>query len=159
LLFVLVLLGGVLLHGASAAQPARFEIGLLGDLPYSGETEAKFPHLMQAMNEANLAFVVHVGDIEHDPRGYKVDKTGTIPCTDEAFAQRKALFETSKHPFILTPGDNDWTDCRYAEPSLDPLERLAKLREVFFQGDQSLGQRTLIHSLINTQDSSSAAQL
>jgi hypothetical protein len=35
------------------------------------------------------------------------------PCTDEAFAQRKALFHTSTHPFILTPGDNDWTDCRY----------------------------------------------
>jgi hypothetical protein len=31
----------------------------------------------------------------------------------------------------------------YTEPSLDPLERLSKLREVFFQGDQSLGQRTL----------------
>jgi len=142
-LFVFVLLGGVLFHGDGAAQPTRFEIGLLGDLPYTAEDDAKFPHLMQAMNEANLAFVVHVGDIEHDPRGYKTNKTGTMPCTNEAFAQRKALFHTSQHPFILTPGDNDWTDCRHAEPSLDPIERLAKLREVFFQGDQSLGQRTL----------------
>ena len=80
------------------------------------------------------AFVVHVGDIEHDPRGYKRGKTGALPCTDDTFAQRKALFHTSKHPFILTPGDNDWTDCHYAEPSPDPLERLAKLREVFFKG-------------------------
>ena len=29
LLFVLVLLGGVLLHGGGAAQPTRFEIGLV----------------------------------------------------------------------------------------------------------------------------------
>jgi len=143
LLFVLVLWDGLLFHGVGAAQPTRFEIGLIGDLPYSGEDEAKFPNLMQAMNEANLAFVVHVGDIENDPRGYKATKSGMQPCTDEAFAQRKALFHTSKHPFILTPGDNEWTDCRYAEPILDPIERLAKLREVFFQGDQSLGQRTL----------------
>jgi hypothetical protein len=138
-----MLSSGVLLRDEGAAQPTHFEIGLLGDLPYSAEDEAKFPHLLQAMNEANLAFVVHVGDIEHDPRGYKLNKTGTLPCTDEAFAQRKALFHTSKHPLILTPGDNDWTDCRYAEPSLDPLERLAKFREVFFQGDQSLGQHPL----------------
>ena len=67
-----------LLHGIGAAQPTRFEIGLIGDLPYSGEDEAKFPNLMQAMNEANLAFVVHVGDIETDPRLYKHDQTGAI---------------------------------------------------------------------------------
>ena len=143
LLCVLVLLSGLLLHGIGAAQPTRFEIGLIGDLPYSGEDEAKFPNLMQAMNEANLAFVVHVGDIETDPRLYKRDQTGAIPCTDDTFAQRQALFHTSKHPLILTPGDNDWTDCHFAEPSLDPLERLTKLREVFFQGDQSLGQRSI----------------
>ncbi len=57
-LFVLVLLGGVLLHNAGAAQPTRFEIGLLGCLPYSEEDEGKFPTLLPAMNEANLAFVV-----------------------------------------------------------------------------------------------------
>ena len=143
LLFMLVLWGGILLHDIGAAQPTRFEIGLIGDLPYSGEDEAKFPNLMQAMNEANLAFVVHVGDIENDPRRYQGPQSGMRPCTDEAFAQRKALFHTSTHPFILTPGDNDWTDCRYAEPSFDPIERLAKFREMFFQGGQSLGQRTL----------------
>jgi hypothetical protein len=45
---------------------------------------------------------------------------------------------------VYTPGDNDWTDCH--EPDVkgsDPLERLAKLRTVFFEGDQTLGQRTL----------------
>ena len=54
------------------------------------------------------------------------------------------MFQTSKHPFVVTPGDNEWTDChkRKVNP-FDPLERLAKVREVFFQGDQSLGQRTL----------------
>lgn len=150
LLSVLVLLGEVLFPSGGVAQPSRFEFGIIGDLPYSAEDDAKFPHLMQTMNEANLAFVVHVGDIEHDPRGYKADKNGAIPCTDDTFAQRKALFQASKHPFILTPGDNDWTDCYYAEPSLDPLERLVKFREVFFQGDQGLGQRPLPLTLQST---------
>src|SRR5216117_3344988 len=87
LLFMLLLWSGILLHGIGAAQPTRFEIGLIGDLPYSEEDEAKFPNLMQAMNEANLAFVVHVGDIENDPRLYKGDQTGAMPCTDDTFAQ------------------------------------------------------------------------
>ena len=34
---------------------------------------------------------------------------------------------------VLTPGDNEWTDChRVAAGEYQPLERLAKLREVFY---------------------------
>lgn len=47
-------------------------------------------------------------------------------------------------PVRVHPGDNEWTDCH--EPTVkgaDPLERLARLRTVFFQGDRTLGQRTL----------------
>jgi hypothetical protein len=47
-------------------------------------------------------------------------------------------------PFILVYGDNEWTDChRSNNGSFDPVERLAKLREIFSQGNQSLGKRTL----------------
>ena len=142
LLFVMILLSTMLLPGVNTAQAARFAIGLIGDLPYSPEDEAKFPKLMQAMNQANLAFVVHIGDIEWSPRGYQAGKPGSPPCTDQMFAERKRLFQTSRHPFILLPGDNDWTDC-HGTPSLtDPIERLHKLREVFYPNNRSLGQRT-----------------
>jgi hypothetical protein len=131
---MLLLSSWVALSAGGATQPARFEFGLIGDLPYNPEQEAKFPNLMQEINDANLAFVVHNGDF----------KSGASPCSDETFVQRKALFQTSKHPFIFLPGDNDWTDCHQETAgSHDPLERLAKLREVFFEGDHSLGQRTL----------------
>jgi hypothetical protein len=41
-----------------------------------------------------------------------------------------ASFEKSAHPFVLTPGDNDWTDCHLLKAQqVDPLERLEKLRE------------------------------
>ena len=131
---LLLLAGWVAFPVGGAAQALRFEFGLIGDLPYNPEQEAKFPHLIQTMNEANLAFVVHNGDF----------KSGVTPCSDEIFTDRKALFHTSKHPFIFLPGDNDWTDCHDAKAGgHDPIERLTKLREVFFQGDHSLGQRTL----------------
>jgi hypothetical protein len=131
---VLVLTGCAVLRGGGTAHPTRFDIGLIGDLPYSAADEQQFPHLMQAVNDANLAFVVHNGDF----------KSGVSPCSTDLFASRLALFHTSKHPLIYLPGDNEWTDC-HREPAggYDPLERLVTLRQMFFPGDQSLGQRPL----------------
>ena len=123
-------------------NPQRFEIGVLGDVPYTAGDEAKMPALIKQMNEADLAFVVHVGDMQADGAGYT---DGAPPCSDETLATRKAQIESIRHPVILTPGDNDWSDCHRAKPGsgYDPLERLSKLREMFFQGDESLGQRRL----------------
>jgi hypothetical protein len=57
------------------------------------------------------------------------------------FANRLEEFNKFHLPFILTPGDNEWTDChRPAAGGYDPLERLKKLRETFFASDESLGE-------------------
>ena len=127
----------------SENRSSRFEIGVMGDQQYTAEDEAKFPNLMDDVNRSDLVFVVHVGDIAGDYRGYQ-EGDGMPPCTDETFLNRLELFNASRHPFILTPGDNEWTDCHASKTrKFDPLERLAKVRELFFQGDQSLGQRKL----------------
>ena len=94
------------------------------------------------MNKENLEFVVHVGDIQADPRGYaRTPDTVSLPCTDESFRKVLAQFQKSSHPFILTPGDNDWADCHLLK--IDPLERLAKVRELFFPEGRSLGKKTI----------------
>lgn len=133
--FLLFVAGCGVIQAGRENQTARFEFGLIGDLQYNAEQEAKFPNLIEDLNRANLAFVVHDGDF----------KSGASPCTDELFYRRRNEFQTSRHPFIYTPGDNEWTDCHLGgKPgAADPLERLEKLRELFFHGDQSLGQRTL----------------
>lgn len=116
------------------AQAGRFDVSLIGDQQYTAGDEARFLNLMDDLNEADLAFVIHTGDF----------KGAFTPCSDATFLQRKAAFEASRHPFVYTPGDNEWTDCH--DPRAgghDPLERLARLRELFFPGDQSLGRRTL----------------
>jgi hypothetical protein len=113
---------------------ADFTFGALGDLPYSREEEERFPVLISEMNREELAFVVHVGDF----------KGALATCSDEIFLERKGWFELSRHPFIFVPGDNEWTDCRRPfGAGRDPLERLDKLRELFFAGQASLGQRRL----------------
>jgi hypothetical protein len=84
--------------------------------------------------DREVAFVVHDGDF----------KSGSEKCDNRRFLDRKADFEASLHPFILIPGDNEWTDChRPSNGPYDPQERLAKLRELFFAGNESLGRNKL----------------
>lgn len=113
---------------------AEFTFAAFGDTPYTREEEARFPDLIAEMNREDLAFVVHVGDF----------KAARTRCTDELFVQRRQWFDYFRHPFIFVPGDNEWTDCRRVFGGrYDPLERLRKLRELFFAGEHSLGQRQL----------------
>lgn len=118
---------------SAADTSGKFEIALIGDQHYDAKSVAQFPNIMADMNRANLAFVVHVGD------------NGTPSydsCKLETHGIRRGEFNQSRHPFVFTPGDNDWTDCHEAGMP-GAMESLAKVREVFFQGDRSLGQRTM----------------
>jgi len=130
------LIGGVALWAALSGGigAADFTFGAFGDTPYTWLEEALFPDLVAELNKEDLAFVVHVGDF----------KAGGAPCTDELFLQRKEWFGSIRHPFVFVPGDNEWTDCRRPEAGgHDPLERLGKLRELFFRGEESLDQRRI----------------
>lgn len=134
--------GAMVVLAGCASPPGRFEFGVIGDAPYVLDEEAKVTAVIAEMNRSDLAFVIHVGDIQADPR---VPFRGGVPtCTDESLQRRMEIFEASRHPFILTPGDNDWTDCHLVkEKAVDPLERLARLRAVFFASPDSLGQRRM----------------
>ena len=122
-----------LLSGLASAQPISF--GLFGDMPYSHWERQNLPDLLTEMDSEDLAFVVHDGDI----------KNGASECSDEVLRDILGVFQASRHPLIYVPGDNEWTDChRHSNGGYDPLERLGKLRELFFAGDSALGQRPLL---------------
>jgi hypothetical protein len=74
--------------------------------------------VIRELNAEPLAFVAHVGDIAQAGR-----------CDDAWLEARKRQFETIRQPFVLLPGDNEWTDCH--RTGFDPLERLAKWRSLF----------------------------
>lgn len=106
----------------------------MGDLPYNAEQMAKMPAFWADMARSTLAFVIHDGDF----------KSGSSRCDDVTFEARLAEFQSQPFPLIFVPGDNDWTDChRENNGAYDPLERLAKLRSMFFPGNESLGERKL----------------
>ena len=136
---------GLITAPANRAAAQSFEFAAIGDTGYSKKSELEFDRMIAAMNREPLAFVVHVGDFEADPRPYmRNPNTVTEPCTNESFSSVLAQFQTSQHPFILTPGDNDWTDCHILNTrKVDPLERLAKVRELFYPEGKSLGKRSM----------------
>jgi diadenosine tetraphosphatase ApaH/serine/threonine PP2A family protein phosphatase len=114
-------------------HPDAFSFAVLGDTPYSEAEEVRYREMLQAIDRLPLAFVIHVGDFH-----------GATPCSDALFEKRRREFAAAAHPFIYTPGDNEWADCRGARRgNMDPLERLARIREVFFRDRGSLGQRRI----------------
>lgn len=119
---------------ASAAARGDFTFVAFGDTPYTEDEESRFIGMIAEINREKPAFVLHVGDF----------KNGWAPCTDALFVQRREWFDLFHPALIYTPGDNEWTDCwRPIGAARDPVERLQKLRSLFFADAYSLGQQKI----------------
>lgn len=120
-----------------------YAIGLWGDLPYS-DTQALVgvPNLIADMNNQQLAFTVHDGDLKGG-NGTPGSVTPTT-CTNALYAQALGYFNSLKAPAIFTPGDNDWTDCdRPSNGGFNSRDRLEYERKVLFSTPYSLGQKKI----------------
>lgn len=122
-----------------------FEFGVVGDIPYTRAQEAEYARVITDMNARELAFVAHIGDCMFDPRPYENNPAlARMPMTDENYAYVLGTFQSCRHPLVLTPGDNDWSDAvQFKKIKVDPLERLQKLRATFYPREGTLGQRSL----------------
>jgi hypothetical protein len=118
LIAFLLLLAGCAASGQHDGAPGRM-FALLGDVPYTQPHANILDAMIDRINQAKPAFVVHIGDITG----------GQGPCTDEWLEARAKQFARFEAPFVLVPGDNEWTDCH--RTGFDPLERLAKVRQLF----------------------------
>ena len=128
-----IVVGTALMAGCAAYRPGTSDTGvvsfaLVGDQQYGATREAEFGRLMAQMDEAPLDFVIHVGDV----------KGGTSTCSDSLLMRRFDTFDASRHPFILLPGDNEWTDCHRSGG--DPLANLDRLRGLFHGGNETIGR-------------------
>ncbi len=125
-----------LLPGAAAravADDKPFEFAVIGDMPYTPADLTRFERLVADVNahRPRMAWVLHVGDI----RG-----GGKSPCSDEVLTNRFERMQGFEQAFVLTPGDNDYLDCK----KTDPYERLAFLRKLFFPDpDRTTGRKPM----------------
>jgi hypothetical protein len=120
----------------NGGEGSRFTFAVIGDIPYGATQIANFPNVIAQINaDPKVQFVDHVGDI----------KNGSSVCSDDYFQLIKQDFDQFKDPLVYTIGDNEWTDCHRANNgSYNPLERLAKIREVFFpRPGYTLGQHSV----------------
>ena len=128
-----------------AQTQSSFQFALIGDTGYSKVEEQQFERVIAALNANDLAFVIHVGDFQNDPRPHNSNPDrSSVPCIEDSYKRVLSSFERVRHPFVLTPGDNDWTDCHLLRSqSVDPLNALATVRATFYPRERSLGQRTM----------------
>ena len=135
-MFIRLALAAMLSVVAVPASAQPFEFVALGDMPYRLPGDyVKFDRLIAAINARKPSFSIHVGDI----------KSGSSQCSEANFKKVLDQFGTFEQPLVYTPGDNEWTDCHRAlAGGFDPLERLAKVREMFYPDPgASLGRTKL----------------
>ena len=126
-------LAAYLTQAASSQAAGSESFAVIGDTPYTATERNQFPNLVRAINaDAGVSMVLHVGDV----------KSGESLCNNAVYQDRVALFDTFADPFVITPGDNEWTDCqRVAAGQYVPTERLDYLRRTFYaQPGVTLGQ-------------------
>jgi hypothetical protein len=124
----------------------EFAVGLWGDMPYSdAQALTGVPNLIADMNNADIEFSVHDGDLKAGSATLK-SKTPT-DCSDALYTQALGYFNSLQQPAFFTTGDNDWTDCdRNSNGPFNSLERLQHERDVFFSGpyaDKSMGKKQM----------------
>jgi len=120
-----------------------YTIGMWGDVPYSDvQATSGVPNMIEDMNDSDIEFSVHNGDLKAGS-GTPGSTTPTT-CSDALYEQTLRYLNALRKPAILTPGDNDWTDCdRAANGGFNSLERLDRERAIFFSTPFSLGRQRL----------------
>ena len=127
---IAVIAGFVLTSGTPRPKPnppGTFSFAVLGDAPYYFWEEWRYRFVLRSIDEHDLGFIIHVGDI------------WWRPCVDARYQKTKQEFDDRKHPVIYTPGDNEWFDCwEPGSGAFAPQERLKRLREIFYRESPSL---------------------
>jgi len=92
----------LIICGCTIAKPVRF--AAIGDTPYF-DSDVELLFLSEALEDMavnKMSFVVHIGDIFG----------GRTKCQSELYKLRARVFSQSPIPFMITIGDNEFSDCR-----------------------------------------------
>lgn len=123
------LLGALILSAApDCSMASDFAFGVIGQTIRTPNDSAP---LVQAITESDadsLAFVVADGF-----------KRADESCSDDFYQQRYNVLANAKNGLILALAAGDWSECKTGSGRVDGIERLNRLRELFFSDEFSLG--------------------
>ncbi|OGB21941.1 MAG: hypothetical protein A3I66_12290 [Burkholderiales bacterium RIFCSPLOWO2_02_FULL_57_36] len=114
--------------GPVLAGSEKFSFGVIAHAFASTSDESALINMIAEADAENLAFVVANGI-----------KSKTEPCSDQVYNRRKALFEDAQHGLVLSLAASDWVDCRRNDGRSAAIERLNRIRDLFFVGEFSFG--------------------
>ncbi|HEX5342782.1 MAG TPA: hypothetical protein VFX55_09830, partial [Duganella sp.] len=122
-----------LAHAAWAAPAAReFQFSVIGHPLQHGRDEAALKRAIAEASQSDSAFIVATGI-----------KAANEPCSDKLYIQRHALLNESAQPMIVSLAGSDWSACINSSGRSNAIERLNRLRELFYVDGESLGARHL----------------
>lgn len=130
-----------LLAGGAWAAPAKdkadkqdeasHRFALIGH-SFNDGGEKRLKEAIGETDDKSTAFVVVTGI-----------KGNAEPCSDKLYQQRHALINDGKQPMVVLPAGSDWTECRNSAGRSNAIERLNRVRELFYGEPTSLGARKL----------------
>ncbi|MDQ1833697.1 hypothetical protein [Massilia scottii] len=119
-------------RAAAVKGPAPYQFAIIGHRFTDGGGDAQLEQAIAASDDGAVAFVVATGI-----------KGEREPCSDELYTQRRDLFAQAHRPMIVAPAASDWSGCMNAAGSQLAVDRLNRMRELFYPDAESLGKRTL----------------
>lgn len=119
-------------HAREASAGKGFQFAVIGHPFKNGADEAPLKRAIAAAMQANPAFIVATG--------IKGDKE---PCSDRLYAARHAILDDAAAPVVVSLAGSDWSACLNSAGRSNAIERLNRLRELFYGEPESLGARRL----------------
>jgi len=118
--------------GSSAQTAREFQFSVIGHPLQHGRDEAALKRAIADASQSDSAFIVATGI-----------KAANEPCSDKLYTQRHALLNESAQPMIVSLAGSDWSACINSSGRSNAIERLNRLRELFYVDGESLGARHL----------------
>jgi hypothetical protein len=119
--FRLWLVMTALLPGPVLASEEPFSFAVIANAFRYGPDERALRQTLNVPRADPLAFIVANGI-----------KSDSEPCSDALYMQRKVLYDNIGHALILTLAAEDWAECRRSNGESAAIERLQRVREIFF---------------------------
>ncbi|MEO6354078.1 MAG: hypothetical protein ABIO19_17260 [Burkholderiaceae bacterium] len=131
-LVLLPLLAGLLLATSVTGWARNFDFGVIAHTfpPDAGKNPLQ--QAVDGSNAENLAFVV-VNGINSD----------TENCSDNAYSRSRKTFDNAENALIVSLAASDWVDCKAKNGKSVAIERLNRVRELFFADDVSFGSTAI----------------
>ena len=152
---LLLVLAGACATAAGAAESNGFSFGVIGHTATpainvssannpSNPSSAITPTSAQAAQDKALREAIRASDA--DSLAFVVAngiKAAAEPCSDQLLFRRKEAFQDAKNGLIVSIAGSDWSACHTASGRSVAIERLNRVRELFFADDLSFGASKL----------------